>query len=162
MSSHLPTAFRILYGLMDPPSDDQIVKWTEITKEYIDAGVDADEAGRRAAAQVFGRLYAVALFSEADTIDTLLARAEAVSHPEDNMSNIGGALRVKYKLVTAPTDSQAAEWAVLTERLIREGMAPEEAGFEAARRLFVRDDNLILKAEADTIESLLEQAKNRK
>lgn len=42
-----------------------------------DADADAEQAGRSAALQVFGELDAVVLFSEADTIKALLARARA-------------------------------------------------------------------------------------
>lgn len=77
------------------------------------------------------------------------------------MSDVGGRLRVKYKIVDAPTDQQAADWANLTEILKREGLAPEEAGLQAARQLFEINENLILKAEADTIEGLLERAKQK-
>lgn len=77
------------------------------------------------------------------------------------MREIGPSLRIKYRLPDVPTDEQAAEWALLTQALIREGKPPEDAGQEAAERLFVIDRNLILKAEADTIESLLEQARKK-
>lgn len=77
------------------------------------------------------------------------------------MSDIGGRLRVKYKIVDAPTDQQAADWANLTEIFKREGLSSEDAGLQAARQLFEIDENLLLKAEADTIESLLERAKQK-
>jgi hypothetical protein len=77
------------------------------------------------------------------------------------MRDIGVGLRIKYKLEEVPTEAQASEWVAIVERLIREGMDPEEAGRRAADQLFVIVPNLILKAEADTIEALLEQAKKK-
>ena len=77
MTDSLPHKLRIKYGLTEYPSDVQIADWLDITHEYIKGGVAADEAGRRAALEAFGELDAVLLFSEADTIAALLARAAA-------------------------------------------------------------------------------------
>lgn len=77
------------------------------------------------------------------------------------MSMIGAKLRIKYKLRIAPSDDEAAEWAFLVEHLRQQGLDDEEAGRRAASMLFEIVDNLVLKAEADTIESLLEQAKKK-
>lgn len=73
----LPHRLRIKYGLTNHPSDSQIAVWYAKTKNYIAGGADAEEAGRRAALEAFGELDAVLLFSEADTIAALLARAAA-------------------------------------------------------------------------------------
>jgi hypothetical protein len=77
------------------------------------------------------------------------------------LREIGSALRIKYKLRDAPSDEEAARWTELTERLVREGADPDEAGVRAAGQLFEIVPNLILKAEADTIEALLDQAKRK-
>ncbi len=77
------------------------------------------------------------------------------------MREIGVALRIKYKLRHVPSDEEAARWAELTERLVHEGADPDAAGLRAADQLFEIVPNLILKAEADTIEALLDQAKRK-
>lgn len=77
------------------------------------------------------------------------------------MREIGVGLRIKYKLSEVPTDEQAVEWAALVEQYKREGLDAENAGYRAADALFEIVQNLILKAEADTIEALLEQAKKK-
>ena len=77
------------------------------------------------------------------------------------MSNIGARLRIKYKLRTVPTEEEARAWAALVEHYRGEGVEAEEAGRKAAGLLFEIVDNLVLKAEADTIESLLDQARRK-
>lgn len=75
------------------------------------------------------------------------------------MRTVGPSLRIKYKLRDVPTDAEVAAWAEETERLVREGLDPEEAGLAAADRLFEIVPNLVIKAEADTIAALLAQAR---
>ena len=77
------------------------------------------------------------------------------------MADIGIALRIKYRLDEPPSLELAAEWADMVDALVEQGMGKEEAGQLAARRLLPVNDNLILKAEADTIESLLSQARRK-
>lgn len=77
------------------------------------------------------------------------------------MRELGPSLRIKYRLEEIPTEEQALEWARQVENLIKEGLDPEEAGRVAARYLFTINENLILKAEADTIETLLNRAKEK-
>lgn len=77
------------------------------------------------------------------------------------MRDLGLALRIKYRLEEIPTDEQALEWARQVENLIKEGLKPEEAGRVVARYLFTINENLILKAEADTIEALLDRANKK-
>jgi hypothetical protein len=77
------------------------------------------------------------------------------------MRDLGLSLRIKYKLEEIPTEAQALEWARQVENLIKEGLGPDEAGRVAARYLFTINENLILKAEADTIEALLQRAKEK-
>jgi len=73
----LPHRLRIKYGLTDYPGAEQIADWLAKATVYIKGGTNAEEAGRRAAFEAFGELDAVLLFSEADTIAVLLARAAA-------------------------------------------------------------------------------------
>ena len=77
------------------------------------------------------------------------------------MRDLGLSLRIKYRLEEVPTEGQAHEWARQVENLIKEGLPAEEAGRVAAQYLFTINENLILKAEADTIESLLDQARKK-
>lgn len=77
------------------------------------------------------------------------------------MRDLGISLRIKYRLDEIPTEEQAREWARGVENLIKEGLEPEEAGRVAARHLFTINENLILKAEADTIEALLNRARDK-
>lgn len=73
----LPHRLRIKYGLTTYPNDAQIANWQSKANSYIESGMDAEDAGRRAAFEAFGELDAVLLLSEADTIAALLARAAA-------------------------------------------------------------------------------------
>lgn len=73
----LPHRLRIKYGLTEYPSDEEITRWLATTRDYIQNGMDAETAGRRAALDSFGELDAIILLSEADTIQALLARAAA-------------------------------------------------------------------------------------
>jgi hypothetical protein len=45
-------------------------------------------------------------------------------------------LKEKYGLVHVPNPRKAERWCELTRRRIAEGAPPEEAGIEAARRIF--------------------------
>lgn len=76
-ANSLPHRLRIKYGLTNHPNDAQIAEWLQRANGYIDGGENAEDAGRRAALEAFGELDAVLLFSEADTIAALLARAAA-------------------------------------------------------------------------------------
>lgn len=75
--SGLPHRLRIKYGLTNYPTGAQIADWLDKTNAFIEVGIEAEVAGRRAAFEAFGELDAVLLFSEADTIAALLARAAA-------------------------------------------------------------------------------------
>lgn len=77
------------------------------------------------------------------------------------MRDLGLSLRIKYRLDDVPTHEQAQEWAGLAESLIKAGLGPEDAGRAAARHLFTINENLVLKAEADTIEVLLARAREK-
>lgn len=68
---------RMKYGLTDDPSDDAIEKWADRVAELVEQGAEAGDAGRQASLDVFGELDALLYFSEADTIESLLARAQA-------------------------------------------------------------------------------------
>ncbi|KQN24029.1 hypothetical protein ASF00_17660 [Sphingomonas sp. Leaf34] len=52
------------------------------------------------------------------------------------MGDSGLRLRIKYKLRTAPSDAEAAEWAALAQQHIDRGGDPEDAGRRAADELF--------------------------
>ncbi len=160
MTEGLGHDLRIKYGLTSDPDDDGIAAWAARAHE-LEAGTDdPEEAGRRAALEVFGELDGIAYFSRADTIEALLARALATGG-NDGMREIGVGLRIKYKLRQVPIEEEAHRWAALADRYAREGLEPEEAGRRAADELFEIVPNLVLKAEADTIEALLAQARKK-
>ena len=77
------------------------------------------------------------------------------------MRELGPSLRIKYRLEDIPTEEQAREWARHTQELIDKGLTAEEAGRVAARFLFTINESLIFKAEADTIEALLNRAREK-
>ena len=77
MNRELAHKLRIKYGLWEYPSDAQIANWLSRMEALIAAGADPEEAGREAAFEAFGELDAVLMFSEADTIQALLAKARA-------------------------------------------------------------------------------------
>lgn len=68
---------RIKYGLTDDPSAELIVAWAERTSALAVTTGDPEQAGRRAAREVFGELDGILYFSAADTIEALLARARS-------------------------------------------------------------------------------------
>jgi len=75
------------------------------------------------------------------------------------MADVKDKLRLKYGLGHEPSDSEVREWSAKADSLIREGVSPEEAGRRAARSVFPDYDRISLKAEADTIEALLDAAR---
>ena len=77
MTRQLAHNLRIKYGLSEYPSDEQIADWLARMEALVSQGSDPEEAGREAAFEAFGELDAVLLFSEADTIQALLAKARA-------------------------------------------------------------------------------------
>ncbi len=60
---------------MDEPTPTQVAEWSTLTRRLVANGLEPEQAGRQAAWEVFGELDRVLLFSEADTIEALLARA---------------------------------------------------------------------------------------
>ena len=77
------------------------------------------------------------------------------------MANLALKLRIKYGLEDEPSDYQIREWATKTEELIRRDYSRDDAGSQAAREVFPGFGTMILKAEADTLEALLEEAKKK-
>jgi hypothetical protein len=65
----------IKYGLLKPPSDDKIKLWIEKTEHYISTGIKAEEAGAKAAQEIFPDYGKVMYASQADTIAALLNQA---------------------------------------------------------------------------------------
>jgi hypothetical protein len=77
------------------------------------------------------------------------------------MADASSKLRLKYKLGHFPDENEIERWAELTEHLIRDGNEPESAGHAAAKRVWSDTDQALLKAEADTIKVLLEEARKK-
>lgn len=71
----LKRRLRIKYGLLDFPTSEEVTEWKLLVRDSIEKGEDAEPAGRKAAFEAFGNVDAVALFSEADTIEALLKKA---------------------------------------------------------------------------------------
>lgn len=75
MIDRIEHKLRIKYGLRDYPTPNQLEVWLRLVETLIAKGHDPEEAGREAAIEAFGGVDQVLLFSEADTIGALLARA---------------------------------------------------------------------------------------
>jgi hypothetical protein len=73
----IDTKLKIKYGLPRAPTLLEVTRWVETTEVLIRQGVQPDEAGHRAAVEVFPGVDTCAYFSEADTIASLLAHAKA-------------------------------------------------------------------------------------
>lgn len=68
---------RIKYGLTTDPDDARIEAWAERVRELETQVGVREQAGRRAALEIFGELDGILYFSQADTIEALLMRAQA-------------------------------------------------------------------------------------
>ena len=77
------------------------------------------------------------------------------------MKNLADSLRVKYGLRDNPTDSQINKWTEVTQKYINQGYSSEEAGRKAASETFYDFGKYIYKGEADTIYTLLQEAKKK-
>jgi len=69
-------SLKIKYGLLNPPPEDKIKLWVEKTESFISGGISADEAGERAAQEVFLDYQKIIYEAQADTILALLAQAK--------------------------------------------------------------------------------------
>lgn len=65
----------VKYGLGHRPTDAEVGAWRDAAEVLIRQGVPAEEAGERAAEQVFADYKTYFYKSLADTIEMLLARA---------------------------------------------------------------------------------------
>jgi len=77
MTGSLGHDLRIKYGLTDDPSAELIAAWTERVRDRAAETDDPEQAGRKAALEIFGELDRILYLSQADTIEALLARAKA-------------------------------------------------------------------------------------
>lgn len=66
----------VKYGLGHRPTEDEVRAWREATEALIRQGMTANEAGHRAAEQVFADYRTFFYKSEADTIEMLLMKAK--------------------------------------------------------------------------------------
>lgn len=92
----------------------------------------------------------------------LLRDCDLLAEWEGFMASIGYALRVKYGLGSDPSEAQSQRWADLTRQYIGDGFGREEAGDRAAKYLFPDYKKYLIKSEADTVSSLLEQVAAKK
>lgn len=77
------------------------------------------------------------------------------------MSDLANRLRIKYGTAQPPSPASIERWVVEVERLLKEGFAPEEAGRAAAKVALPGAETMIFESEADTLEALLNEAKNK-
>jgi hypothetical protein len=66
----------IKYGLPAGPSQAQSDQWVQLVDALVRQGLTAEDAGRRAARQIFSGFETRVYASEADTITSLLGRAK--------------------------------------------------------------------------------------
>lgn len=67
---------RIKYKLRTAPNDVEADAWAAAAERYIAQGIEPEEAGRRAADELFEIVPNLMLKSQADTIEALLERAK--------------------------------------------------------------------------------------
>lgn len=87
MDERLIGRLRVRFGLKDAPDEHQITRWFELTAQGLRAGLDEDDAANEAAKQAFGELHQVRLYSQMDTIASLLAQARAHAILTETKSN---------------------------------------------------------------------------
>lgn len=92
----------------------------------------------------------------------ILGSSDLFAEWEAFMANIGNALKIKYGLARDPSDAQVQQWASLTRQLVLQALSREDAGHEAARRLFTDYRTRVYASEADTIEYLLQQVAQKR
>jgi len=69
-------SLKIKYGLLNSPSEEKIKLWVEKTESYISSGVSAEEAGGKAAQEIFPDYQKIKYAAQADTILALLGQAK--------------------------------------------------------------------------------------
>jgi len=77
------------------------------------------------------------------------------------MADIGLNLKIKYGLSRDATAVETRNWYQLVESYRRSGYSLEESGELAARSILPGYRTRVYASEADTIEMLLDQAKNK-
>jgi hypothetical protein len=77
------------------------------------------------------------------------------------MGDIGHKLKIRFGLVSEPSEGLVAEWVRRTESNMAAGLQAETAGERAAREVFPDCGHMAYRAEADTILALLNEAKGR-
>ncbi|WP_300535770.1 hypothetical protein [uncultured Mameliella sp.] len=73
------------------------------------------------------------------------------------VADIGNRLKIKYGLARDPSAEVIERWRQRTNALIRQGVAPEAAGRQAAQLIFPDFKTHFYASEADTISYLLDQ-----
>lgn len=77
------------------------------------------------------------------------------------MADITHKLMIRFGLSRQPTQAESDAWVQLTEALIRQGVPSKEAGQRAAYQILPGVGTRVFASQADTIEMLLDQAKNK-
>ncbi|HHQ4580169.1 TPA: hypothetical protein ACSP17_002394 [Aeromonas hydrophila] len=73
----------IKYRLEVHPAKDEITKWHDKTNDYIVAGLDMENAGKRAALDCFKVNENIVRKSQTDTIEALLAMVKKMVDEDD-------------------------------------------------------------------------------
>ncbi|WP_157772137.1 hypothetical protein [Zobellella denitrificans] len=73
MNQDIAHKLYVRFGLTSRPSPEAVARWAQITEQLIAEGCGVHEAGERAARQVFPDCHSMMYFSQADTIEALLA-----------------------------------------------------------------------------------------
>lgn len=72
---NLSHSLYIKYGLRSNPSTAQIEQWVRLVEQFIQSGMDKEQAGSQAAQYVFPDYNTMVYMSEADSIESLLEAA---------------------------------------------------------------------------------------
>ena len=75
-----------------------------------------------------------------------------------NQSDISHALMIRFGLPSSPDDDLIRLWFKEADSLIKQGYTKQNAGEKAASKVFPGYNTRVYEAQADTIESLLDQA----
>lgn len=66
----------IKYSLVKYPTEDEVLSWSILTQNYINEGLNKDDAGRKAANETFDVDLRIRRKSQADTIEALLEKVK--------------------------------------------------------------------------------------
>lgn len=77
------------------------------------------------------------------------------------MADITHNLMIRFGLSRRPTQAESDAWVQLTDALIRQGVSAKDAGLRAAYQTLPGPGTKVFASQADTIEMLLNKAKDK-